>query len=258
MLTPSALRSRFHAGFTLIELIVTVAIVSVLLGLLLPALRSVQRQAIATADLSNLRSLMQAHLAYMNIYHERFVDVGLPHGTPADPSLSFVHKLKPFLGSGTLAVKSPLDQSPHWQPEDGGDGTPVMGGLTPVWRQTSYGMNNYLSRTVSPWIALSGPSAASDCLAAIEKPHRMVCFLLMSELGSYASADHPHVEDWGSAPHPARQAAGQSMINAIDRNRPSTDSRSNYAFLDGHATAQRFDEVFKTSSDNQFDPEVQR
>ncbi len=258
MHTPRALRTRFNVGFTLVELLVTLSIITVLLGLLLPTLRSMQRQATATADLSNLRSLMQAHLAYMNIYHERFVDVGLPHGTPSDQSLSFVHKLKPFLGSGTLAVKSPLDQSPHWKSDEGGEGTPVIAGPTPVWRQTSYGMNNYLSRTVSPWVALTGPTAASDCLAAIERPEATVCFLLMSETGPYASADHPHVEEWGAAPHPARQAAGQCMINAIDRNRASTDSRSNYAFLDGHVAAQRFDDVFKHSTNNMFDPEVQR
>lgn len=246
-----------RAGFTLVELLVACAVLALLLGLLLPALRSISRQAMSTQDLSNLRSLMQAHASYMNLNNERFVDVGLPHGSFGDPSLSFVHRLKPYVGTSVLAVKSPLDQSPHWSAADGGDGVPVVEGVTPVWRCTSYGMNNYLSRTLSPLVALDGPSAATDTLARFHKPENMVCFLLMAELGSYASADHPHVEEWGAAPIPSKQASTQVLINGVDRSRVSTDSRSNYAYLDGHVRTHRFDEVFKDTNNNRFDPGIQ-
>jgi prepilin-type processing-associated H-X9-DG protein len=132
-----------------------------------------------------------------------------------------------------------------------------MDGAQPVWRCTSYGMNNYLSRTLSPHVAVDGPGAATDTLARVHKPEQLVCFLLMAELGSYASADHPHLEEWSAAPVPSKHAATQALINGVDRRRASIDSRSNYAFLDGHVRTQRFDEVFTSINTNKFDPGVQ-
>lgn len=242
-------------AFTLVEALVVVAIIAILLGLLLPALKGARIQSLVVQDLSNLRALMQAHSAYMNVYEERFVDVGLPHGTVADPSLSFVNKLRPFFGGSTLAYRSPLDQSPHWGPDDGGvEGIPVAEGSPPLWRRTSYGMNNYLSRTFSPLVALDGPGAATDRLSRIPQPEQTVCFLLMAETGPFASADHPHVEDWGAVPDPARKAATQCMVDALSRQRPSSESRSNYAYLDGHAATRPFGTVFRNANQNQFDP----
>lgn len=243
-------------AFTIVEMLVVVAIIVVLLGMLLPSLKSARMQALSIQDQSNMRALMQAHIAYMNMHNERFVDVGLPHGTPADPTLSFVNRLKPYFGSSSVAFQSPLDFSPHWAAEDGGDGVPVVDGPTPVWRRTSYGMNNYLSRTFSPMVALDGPEAATDRLTLVANPGALVCFLLMAEAGSYASADHPHIEEWGAAPDPARQAASQCLIDAIGRSRPGSDSRSNYAFLDGHTSTLMFGDVFKSATDNKFDPGV--
>jgi len=245
-------------AFTLVELLVVLAIIVVLLGLLLPGLRAARMQALSTQDMALQRSLMQAHVAYMNVHGERFVDVGLPHGTPADPSLSFVNRLRPYFGGSSAAFKSPLDYSPHWSAEDGGDGVPVVAGDQPIWRHTSYGMNNYLSRTFSPAVALDGPEAAVDRLNVVRDPSQVVCFLLMTEVGTYASADHPHVEEWGSAPDPARQAATQCLIDAIGRSRPGSDSRSNYAFLDCRVESRQFGDVFRSAASNKFDPELQR
>ncbi|MBL9140769.1 MAG: type II secretion system protein [Phycisphaerae bacterium] len=243
-----------HRAFTLVEALVAIAIVAILIGILVPSLAAVRMQALATQDLGNLRSLMQAHLAYMNVNNERFVDVGLPHGTPADPSLSFVHRLRPFFGNAAVALRSPLDRSPHWQVDDGGEDVPVAQGATPIWRYTSYGMNNYLSRTFSPLVALDGPNAAIDRLSQVGSPESTVCFLLMADSGPYASADHPHVEEWSSAPDPALHAASQCRINAVSGTRPSTDSRSNYAFLDGRTATKVFDDVYRSGTINQFDP----
>lgn len=249
--------SRTRGGdraFTIVELLVVVAIIATLIGILVPTLSMMRRTAVATADLSNLRSLAAAHVGYMNMNGERFVDAGMPHGTVASPESSFVNRLKPYFGGSPVALRSPLDQSVHWPLELGGDGIPVVEGPVPVFRSTSYGMNNWLSRTYSPAVALDGPGAGVDRLSQVAVPERTVGFLLMAESGSFASADHVHAEDWAASPDPARTAATQASIGAIDRGRPGPDSRSNYAFLDGHVQTHEFRDVFTDAARNRFEP----
>ena len=251
----SRARGRDRA-FTIVELLVVVAIIATLIGILVPTVSMMRRTALATADLSNLRSLAAAHVAYMNMNGERFIDAGMPHGTVASPESSFVNRLKPYFGGSPVALRSPLDQSVHWPLEVGGDAVPVIDGPVPVYRSTSYGMNNWLSRNYSPAVALDGPGAGVDRLAQVARPERTVGFLLMAESGSFASADHVHAEDWMASPDPARTAASQASIAAIDRGVPSPASRSNYAFLDGHVQSHEFRDVFTDAARNRFDPSV--
>ena len=255
------MHSRFdcsaqRSAFTIIELLVVIGIIGVLTGVMIPAISSARRTALATADLSNLRGLTVAHLAYINMNDERFVDVGLPHGSFANAQNSFVERLRPYFGNSPIALKSPLDQSPHWPLEAGGDGEPVGNSTPALYRRTSYGMNNYLSRTYSPLVALDGPGAGADRLQQVQNPDRIVCFLLMAEQGSFASADHPHIEDWASSPDPAQTAASQVQINAIDRRTPGSGSQSNYAFVDGHVGTLQFEDVYRSMQENKFDPDL--
>jgi prepilin-type N-terminal cleavage/methylation domain-containing protein/prepilin-type processing-associated H-X9-DG protein len=251
---PRGLRAAL--GFTLVEVLVVVGIIAVLVGIAVPSLASARRSAVATADLANLRGLAVAHLSYMAGNEDRFVDVGLPHGSIANASRSFVECLRPWFGRAELALRSPLDESPHWSAESGGEGEPVVASTPPLYRRTSYGMNNYLSRSYSPAVALDGEGAGADRLQQVRDHERTVCFLLMAERGAYASADHPHVEEWSTSPQPARTAASQVQINAVDRGKPGNGSQSNYAFVDGHVATHAFDDLFRSASSNRFDPSL--
>ena len=248
---PLMRQCRGRSAFTIIELIVVIGIITVLLGLAFPAIGMMRLVAFNTEDLSQIRQLGLGHIAYQNVYSERFVDVGLPHGGYGDEARSFVQTLEPFLGSPIL--KSPLDRSPFWE-----TGMQNGEGSEPVRRRTSYGMNNYLSRNYSPEVALYGPGAAADRLTKVQQPDKVVSFLHMAPTGSFAVSDHPHVENWSFGQEPWRLANDQVAIWAAE-GKPSVSefAESNYGFVDGSTSSRSFDEVYKDSQYNLFDPKAQ-
>lgn len=86
----TALRRRMHAGrgqgFTLVELLVTVGVVALLVGLLVPAVGSARRASLELRCLSNLRQMSLSLHSYMNSNEERFPISSHTTGSLSDPS----------------------------------------------------------------------------------------------------------------------------------------------------------------------------
>ena len=53
-----------RCGFTLIELLVVIAIIALLMGIMMPALRSIRKQAAGSVCLSNQHQLVLAWIMY--------------------------------------------------------------------------------------------------------------------------------------------------------------------------------------------------
>ncbi len=237
-----------RAGFSLVELLVVVAIVSLLLALVAAAIAPVRNASRVAADLSNLRQLAIASSLYAADHRGLLVDASLPHGAaPLDESASFVSTLSPYADS-PLALRSPIDRSPHW-PEQG---QPIAGTAS-RYRATSYGLNNHLCREFSPWGAID-PARITDRLSLVPSPAGTAQFLLMAESGPFAAADHVHVEEWGGLDQAPAVASSQASTAAAGGVGGTASARSNYAFLDGHVATHAFGEVYLDASRNRFDP----
>jgi prepilin-type N-terminal cleavage/methylation domain-containing protein/prepilin-type processing-associated H-X9-DG protein len=76
--TRHAIRAKAN-GFTLVELMVVIGIISVLISLLLPAINRAREQAHRTTCLANLRTLGQAMILYANASHDRLPNSNPPH-----------------------------------------------------------------------------------------------------------------------------------------------------------------------------------
>jgi prepilin-type N-terminal cleavage/methylation domain-containing protein len=63
-------RSRGRGAFTLVELLVVIAVIAILAALLLPVLSRTKLKAMQTQCLSNLKQMALAHTMYLSDYHE--------------------------------------------------------------------------------------------------------------------------------------------------------------------------------------------
>ena len=244
-------------GFSLLELLVALGIMSVLIALLIPSLAGLSNASRATKCLANMRAVQTAHFTYATDHEGRFVDAGLSHGALLDESVAWITTLEAYIDGSTLVLQSPLDESPHWPVSMGGEGKPVEG-TTDRFRRTTYGVNNYLTSF--------SPGQRYERLSQVANPRSTVHFLFMVETGAFAGADHVHVENWWisdslpDAPpaladdHVKLHAVRGDPIESFEFASRGWQSESNYGFLDGHAETLAFSTVYRTFEHNRFDP----
>lgn len=229
-------------AFTLVELLVVVAIIALLLGILLPALSQAKLAAKRTACLANMRGLTVAHAAYMAEFGGRTIDAS--HAGSEDRS--WLGTLQESYGS-EIKARSPVDTSPHFAAADGGRGVPVPG-TTGVYRRTSYAINDYLA----PY-----KQTGFDRLSRVPRPSSTIHFVIAVFEGKHAAADHVHADGWytPNADFIPLKASREMQLDAHGGEPASWRSRGNYGYLDGHAESRRFEETYRSFDINQYNPE---
>ncbi|HET9367225.1 MAG TPA: type II secretion system protein [Candidatus Udaeobacter sp.] len=124
-----ARNSHFARAFTLIELIVVLAIIAILMSMVYPMYTSISERAKATKDMSNLRQIGLATQTYLND----------SDGVLFSPATPWTSQLNSKYFSAWRGFQSPFDKRPS---SEAGTGTPV----SPI----SYGVNaNIVSGTAA-------------------------------------------------------------------------------------------------------------
>lgn len=205
-------------GFTLIEVLVVVAIIALLVSILLPSLAEARRRARASVCLSNTRQLGVATQMYAGTYKGYLIDYGLAHGGSVDESTTWFNTLRRDYHD-KLVARCPDDGSVYWK-----EPYPA----TTQKRRVSYGVNDYVTGRIEGY---------EHCrrIEAIRRPATTIMFCEMTQAGEYAVSDHVHPINW--------------VLNPLDEAEKEIETKlhvgkCNYAFVDGHSEPFTFESTF--------------
>ena len=209
---------RYHKGFTLIELMVVIAIIAILAGLLLPALAKSKSKAIQINCLSNMKQMGVGLLLYSEDFNGQLPG-NFHHNS--NPDFTWTDALSPYLGevdSIRLCGADPRKKEKH-----------DLNG-------TSYIMNDHLT---TPLFNAFGEMVESAVrLDQLKDPSATVLFfeasdqLAVSAISSacVACSRSWNLGGWNNVIKDIQPDRHRSGSVAEDR----SNGKANYLFADGH------------------------
>ena len=216
-------------GFTLVELLVVVAIIATLVGLLLPAVQSAREAGRRTQCASNLRQVGLGWLNHTDAHRGLFPRTN--HETNAlGQSQSWIFTMAPWIESCDAIRVCPTDARAEER----------RAALA-----TSYLLNAY--------VAMAIPNAVDRMAKLAASSRTLVTFEISPRLAPQPANDHAHPNDWFSAGNLTQEARypgwiwytaqaeanfGDCAVPAASGGSSRTDrlhaGQANYLFADGH------------------------
>lgn len=218
---PHRTPARFRSAFTLVEMLVTVAVIAILAALLLPSVRGVLDRGKRVQTVSNLRQVTGALRLYLNDN-----DMTLPLGYVAGGgplSVSYTNWLKELARSGYLGTPDHPDSDPSNQLEE--FEFSVLG--SPLQRQ-----KNPNPQKRGHWNTFSGNSLVLDAyfstptmtekvrVVKFDQPSKTVVAMEGSTFGNTTPA-----AEFNSLMYPTVASTWPDCL---------ADDKCSFLFLDGH------------------------
>jgi prepilin-type processing-associated H-X9-DG protein/prepilin-type N-terminal cleavage/methylation domain-containing protein len=229
---PHVRRARGHGqGFTIVELLVVVAVVATLVGILVPAVGMARRASMETGCLANMRSMTAALQGYLNLNGEHF-----PLSSHSTEDIAradaWVNSLVSygFQGDARRCPADPYAES----------------------RITTYATNTFFEPLVAgidfdPFSGQALPGGRTQARTRLSQvPHPDRTFWAV-EMDGQGFVDHVHSVGWHSA-------AEIRAAVAVERH----GDHANYAFPDGHVAPVNWNRIETdfTQGRSPFDPET--
>jgi len=192
-------------GFTLVELLIVIAIIVALTAIAVPIYRSLLTRSHAVKCFNNLRQIGLATMMYAG---DNNMTLPVTSHQRRAGGVSWTISLQPY-ASGTIAFKCAQDED--------------------AVRPYTYLINDYLTPNPS-----GAPQLDFSRLAKIERPSATLLFAEAS--ASYKNTDHFHFSPYHGGVVPFSEFASQVAIECHG-------DKANYLFTDGHVESLTKKEV---------------
>lgn len=220
---PAGLPRPAGRAFTLVELLVVMAVTAILAGLLLPALTSAKSRAVGVWCASQMRQLGLATRLYAEDHGDEFPRS--QHSAFTHGQLPWGRALASYLGSNARSWTN-LWRTLYRCPADR---------RTNGW---SYGLNVYFE--LGPEDDYLGRPTTWRRVGSVPRPTATILFA-----ENASAADHIMPNFWTAA------------RDAVDVASRRHGRRSNYLFVDGHAEARDFQTIYAPERNvDQWHPEL--
>ncbi len=211
-------RSFRPSAFTLVELLVVVAIIALLIGVLTPALSQARAAAQTVRCLSHTRTIALVMQMYADSDpNNHYPTARMPMTAP--PETSWIYLTRKLVDQ-LDAYRCPSDRSTNWN--------------AMMARPGSYGINAYFTPNHPPYNGIK-PSQ-------IFNPSQTI---IAAELIENTAMDHFMPMYWGSPPAVASMMMQDRQWDSATA-QPKTiihtrhNTKANYVFTDGHAATHPF------------------